>query len=196
MNQTMMHDKATLWSCKFRCAATAFGSLVMLLASVTTPAAAACDSWTGQKTLGVVRNLQFFAPQNHQVPQTTNDNNSIVGLWHVNYTDSNGVPFLETFDMWHSDGTEFETANSAPATGNYCLGVWKQIGPRTVQLNHIGWAFNPDGSSAGYFTITETNTLNPGGDTYTGTFDFKVYDINGNLVFETTGTQLAKRITV
>lgn len=121
---------------------------------------------------------------------------SIVGLWHVNYTDSSGNPFLESFDMWHSDGTEWEPAYGDPRQGNNCLGVWKQIGSRTVQLNHIGWNFNPDGTQAGYFTLTETNTVSRKGDTYQGTYDMKLYDVNGNLVYESTGTMLAKRITV
>ena len=132
----------------------------------------------------------------HAGRKSEEGNGSIVGLWHVNYTDSSGNPFLESFDMWHADGTEWETANGDPRQGNYCLGVWKQVGRRTVQLNHIGWAFNPDGSSAGYFTLVETNTVSRQGDTYTGTFDMKTYDVNGNLTGEYTGTMLAKRITV
>ncbi|MGD0791986.1 MAG: hypothetical protein ABR920_09470 [Terriglobales bacterium] len=192
MNRTKMKD--TLRSRIFRSAATALAAIGMLLAGAST-AAAACGP-TGQKPLGVVRNLPFFAQPNSQSQQAKDHNNPIVGLWHVNYTDSTGAPFLESFDMWHSDGTEWETANFVPAMGNNCLGVWKQTRPRTVQLNHIGWNFNADGSSAGYFTITATNTVSRKGDTYTGVFDYKLYDVNGNLVGEVTGTIAATRITV
>lgn len=123
--------------------------------------------------------------------------NSIVGLWHVIYT-AQGQLFLETFDTWHADGTEFETANAAPALGSVCVGVWKQIGARTVRLFHIGWNFNPDGSSAGYFTLNETNRISKDGGSYSGAFEFKLYDVNGNLVdgSEVSGTMAATRITV
>jgi hypothetical protein len=185
--------KDTLRNRLFCSAATALAAIGMVLAGAST--AAACGPM-GQKQVESVRNLPFFAQPNTQGRQAKDDNGSIVGLWHVNYTDSTGAPFLESFKMWHRDGTELESVNGAPVTGNFCLGVWKQTGRRTVQLNHTGWAFNPDGSSAGFFTIIETNTVSREGDTYQGVFDFKQFDVNGNLVFEATGTQKAKRITV
>jgi len=121
---------------------------------------------------------------------------TIVGLWHVNYTAADGSHFLESFDTWHADGTEFENANLPPAVGNICYGVWKPIAPRTVQLHHVGWMFNADGSSAGTFTLDEVNTVTLDGKTYKGTFDFKVYNVSGNLLAEVKGTMLATRITV
>lgn len=150
------------------------------------------------------RTLKFGLPQKLQMmeapKETANEaavRNSIVGLWHVIYT-SQGQLFLETFDTWHADGTEFETANAAPALGSVCVGVWKQVGRHTVKLFHIGWNFNSDGSSAGYFTLTETNTLSEDGRTYHGTFDFKLYDVSGNLMnnSEVIGSMTAARITV
>lgn len=127
---------------------------------------------------------------------------SIVGLWHVAYTDSLGNPFLESFDTWHADGTEFEIANADPDEGNVCAGVWKKTGPNSVKLSHIGWNFYPDGVPNGYFTISETNTVAGDGNSYHGTFDFKVYDTVSNgcspqqpcLAVEVTGTQEASRI--
>lgn len=150
------------------------------------------------------RNLKLGPAQKMQmngVPRVRGNQsitgNSIVGLWHVIYTAQSQL-FLETFDTWHADGTEFETANAAPALGSVCVGVWKQIGPRRVKLFHIGWNFNPDGSSAGYFTLTETNTVSIDGGSYNGAFDFKLYDVNGNLVdgSEVSGTMAATRIEV
>lgn len=117
----------------------------------------------------------------------------IVGLWHVFYTDSTGAPFYEAYDMWHADGNEWETSFGDPRQGNYCLGVWKQVGPRTVQLSHLAWVYNPDGTPAGFFTLAETDTVHRKGGSYTGTFDYKQYDANGNFQFEVTGTQVATR---
>ena len=76
---------------------------------------------------------------------------SIVGLWHVIYTANNAV-FAESLKQWHSDGTEFETVSHNPAIGNICLGVWKQVGMRTVCLLHIGWLCSDDGTLTGTFT--------------------------------------------
>lgn len=191
MNNIMMKD--TLGNRLFRCAATALATIGMVLAGAST-AAAACGR-PGQKPLEGIRNLPFFAQPNDQ-GQAKDSNGSIVGLWHVNYTDSTGAPFLESFKMWHRDGTEIDSANFPPAMSNFCLGVWKHTGRRTVQLSHVGWNFTPDGSSDGFITMTETETVSREGDTYQGVFDYKQFDNNGNLVLEVTGTQIARRITV
>jgi hypothetical protein len=125
---------------------------------------------------------------------------TIVGMWHVTYTigDTDTV-FNKTLDQWHSDGTEFENADLSPLGGNICMGVWKQVGARTVHLHHIGLLFSPDGLDAtGSFTLDEINTVAANGKTYSGTFVFKVYDTNGNFVSgsEVDGKIAATRITV
>ena len=120
-------------------------------------------------------------------------NSSIVGLWHVTYTLSDDSFFYDAIDQWRSDGTEFEMANLPPATGNVCMGEWKKEGG-TIHLNHAGWSFDPSGNSLGMFTITEENVVK--GDTYTGTFDFKQLDMNGNVTAEFTGTLSATRLFV
>ena len=124
---------------------------------------------------------------------------SIVGLWHVVYT-ADGNTFNETFDQWHSDGTEFENAWLPPDVGNICFGVWKEIAPRTVRLHHIGWTFTPGSTpptASGTFTLDETNKVSRDGRTYAGTFIFKTYDINGTTTgMKVEGTIAATRITV
>ena len=120
-------------------------------------------------------------------------NNSIVGLWHVTYT-TEGQLFYEAFDMWHSDGTELETANLSPIEGNFCMGVWKQVGS-TVHLNHTGWGFDNGGNPIGLFTLTEKNVLTGNGNSYRGTFDYKQYDLNGSVSVQVTGTLAATRIS-
>lgn len=181
--------KDALWSRLFRSAFIALAAIGILLA--TASAHADCGDPMGFKS-GVAHKLPFLAHSNSD--SGLNPNHSIVGLWHVTYT-SGGALFYEAFDMWHADGTEFENANVAPATGNICLGVWRQSDDGTVRLNHIGWMFDALGNSTGTFTLTETNQVGPKGETYTGEFDYKAYDVDGNLVFETTGTQTATRIS-
>ena len=167
----------------------AFTAIALLLASAA--GHAACSPQIG--TRPQLMKMPYLA---QLAGKTKQDSNSpIVGVWHVTYT-SGGQLFLETFDTWHSDGTEFEIANATPTVGNVCVGVWKKRGARGVQLFHIGWNFDPSGNPIGTFTLEETNTVAKDGATYSGTFDFKIYDPDGNLQFEATGTLEATRITV
>ena len=120
---------------------------------------------------------------------------SIVGLWHAMYTADN-APFAETLKEWHSDGTEFENVNHNPAIGAVCVGVWKQVGMRSVHLHHLGFLFNSDGTSAGTFVVEEIDALAADGAAYAGTFTFTTYDVNGNVTGTVKGTVAATRITV
>jgi len=121
---------------------------------------------------------------------------TIVGLWHVTYTTSDNQPFQESFDMWHTDGTELEIANVDPIVGNSCIGVWKQAGSE-INLHHVGWGFDNIGNLIGPFTVDDVLTLSNHGNAYSGSFDFKQYDSpDGNLIQEVTGTILATRIGV
>lgn len=156
----------------------------------TAPMAAACGS-PSQTQAGVFSHFPMLPPA--PGGKTADSHQGMVGLWHVYYTDSSGNPFYEAYDMWHADGTEWESSFGDPRTGNYCFGVWTQVGARTVQLRHFAWVYNADGTPAGSFILTETDTINRKGNAYTGTFDYKQYDVNGNFQWEITGTQAATR---
>jgi hypothetical protein len=126
---------------------------------------------------------------------------SIVGLWHVVYTQSDGSPFNQTFKMWHSDGIEFENALLPPIGGDICYGVWKQTGSRSVKLHHIGIIWGPDPKTPGNyvvvatFTVDETNTVSEDGKSYTGKFTFSQFGTDGTPGPVITGTTAAKRVT-
>ena len=164
--------------------------IAMLLAA--TSAYAACGDPARSK-LGAPIKLPSLAQSTNTAAAPSNT--SIVGLWHVTYQ-ADGQLFYEALDEWHSDGTEVESANVPPAEGNVCFGVWTQIAPGTVRLNHIGWAFDANGNSIGYFTLTETNVVAPAGNSYQGRFDYKFYDVNGALQQEIIGVQSATRLSV
>src|SRR3984957_20323697 len=135
---------------------------------------------------------------------------AIVGLWHVNYTaeTETGAPifppvpfaFLESFKTWHGDGTEFEQALKPPTGGNFCYGVWKDLGHGAVKLHHIGVMFDSMGNVSNLFTEDEKNTVAANGKSYKGTFVFKLWGATFDTVgFETpiaevTGTMSAPRI--
>ncbi|MBZ5720424.1 MAG: hypothetical protein LAO03_08580 [Acidobacteriia bacterium] len=182
--------KLTLWSHLGRIAFIALAAVSIVFAA--TAANAACGGPVGSRS-GIATKLPFLTQANNQGRQS-GISTSIVGLWHVTYT-ADGQLFYEAYDQWHSDRTEFENANFSPIESNVCMGVWKKVGLRTVQLNHVGWNFDSNGNPAGTFTINETNTVSNDGTTYQGTFDYKVYDVNGVLLQEVTGTLAATRIT-
>jgi hypothetical protein len=178
---------------------------------------------------GAAASARFLSPQaadgpsNHQEAEELNEPATIVGLWHLNYTaesefgapifPSAPFPFLESFKIWHSDGTEFENAFMAPAGGNICFGVWKDLGHGSVKLHHIGLMFAQAGTPPEYvgtppeyvtniFTVDETDTVAPNGNSYSGHFDFKLWPPSFDLVgvgtpiAEVKGITAGTRITV
>lgn len=181
--------KSTLWS---RLLSSSFIALTVLGIIFAATAANACANPANSGNL-IALKLPFLVQPGSQGAKT-NANSSIVGLWHVTYT-SGGQLFYEAYDQWHRDHSEFENANLSPIEGNVCMGVWIKVGPRKVQLNHVGWSFDSNGNSNGTFTIAQTNTVSKDGATYQGTFDYKFFDVNGNLQVEVTGTTAATRIT-
>ncbi len=117
---------------------------------------------------------------------------NIVGTWLVTYT-VEGNPFGQAYIQWHSDGTEWENINLPISGGNLCLGSWTKVDRRHVARNHWGWLYT-NGNLSGYFNETETDKVT-GAGTYSGTNEQKGYDLNGNLVFDVTGTSTATLIS-
>ena len=126
----------------------------------------------------------------------------IVGLWHVMYTteaDGKSALFNDTFDTWHSDGTEFEMAFLPPLGGNVCAGVWRATSLRGVSLHHVGWLYDPTqpaNTASNSFTLDEAVEVAPDGSSYSGSFTFKIWNLDGSFTgTEVTGSIAATRIT-
>jgi len=126
-----------------------------------------------------------------RAPQGANAAVNIVGTWLATYM-VEGSPFGQAYIQWHSDGTEWENINLPVSDGNICLGSWTAVDAKHVARNHWGWLYT-NGELSGYFNETETNKVERNG-TYTGTNEQKGYDLNGNLVFDVTGTSSAVQI--
>jgi hypothetical protein len=192
---SMSNGRPRTWL--FRNGAALLGALCLFI--LPTVAHAACGSFGpgGSKTsvkLPMIAQTAVGFPSVFDKP-------TIVGLWHVIYTNgADQTTFNDTFDTWHSDGTEFESAYLAPAGGDVCVGVWKPTGFRSVKLHHIGWLFNPSTPTAtatSYFTLDEEVTIAQENKSYSGSFTFKVWNLDGTPTqIEVTGTMAATRITV
>ena len=131
---------------------------------------------------------------------------SIVGMWRFQLVAPNGAVVDDGYAQWHSDGTEIQNSGlHAPITGNFCLGVWKQVGANTYKLNHFPLAWDPTGQSpANAIQLTESVKLTDE-DHIKGTFTLNVYvwtstdSLNvapGGPVATVTGTITATRVTI
>lgn len=174
---------------------------VVCLTAFATDVAASCvtpnpagkktaSAWKGASARAVAPS---FAPAASSVSDSSD---SIAGLWHAVFT-IDGQIYDEGFDQWHSDGTEILNDNGVPPVmGNTCLGVWKQIGPRTYKLKHPVWNFDANGTLLGTIVIGEVVTLRRSGQEYRGTFTFDFYDKDGKQTDHVAGDLRATRITV
>jgi hypothetical protein len=139
---------------------------------------------------------------------------SIVGLWKFEMLakstrdNTNPMPDGTLIDFgtaaWHSDGTELINSGSRnPADGDFCQGVWAQVGPGTFTLNHMPLAWT-NGAYTGPAVLRERVTVDYSGMHYSGDFKLTQYLATmtpGHEFDETTalititGTITAKRIT-
>jgi hypothetical protein len=120
---------------------------------------------------------------------------SIVGMWSFRQTaGGNMVDF--GFQQWHSDGTEFMNSGTrAPATQNYCMGVWSQRSPGHYHLNHLAISYDSSGVQNANVTITEDVALAATGMSYNGTFSIDVRDPSSNALLQHVAGQVtAQRI--
>ena len=163
----------------------------LALAVGSTPAGAACVHRTKGTSEPVAAKLP---PLPVHARARSAENDSFVGLWHVEHRLPDGSLYFESFEHYHSDGTEFEFANINPIVGDVCMGVYTLTDSKNLSLFHIGWIFDDAGNPAGTFTLEGPRTLTRHGMHHKGTFDAKIYDVDGNLVEEDTGTTVGERI--
>lgn len=113
--------------------------------------------------------------------QSNATNTSIVGMWSFKMT-ANGQTADFGYQQWHSDGTELMNSGSrAPATENFCMGVWRQTGPSRFRLSHYALSYDASsGQLNGKVLIKEEVNVSPSGTTFNGTFTLDIYDPNTN----------------
>jgi hypothetical protein len=129
---------------------------------------------------------------------------SIVGMWQVQFiaegnngNPPDGTPIDNAFVQWHSDGTEIMNSSRDPATQSFCLGVWKQVGPRHYRLNHFAKSWDSiAGQPAGPANVREDVVLSHNGRSFSGTFTIDQYDESKNLLAHVVGRLEGRRITV
>ncbi len=198
-------------SCMFQARAAA---MALVLSALTAASLSAGCANTGSQSPSAFRSVsQTFqamkarqqsqrAGARAQAPQAASP--SIVGYWHTvflidpdaGYSTAGPNVFDEGFDAWHADGTETLNDISPPPTGNVCIGVWAQTGPLTYVLKHPSWFYGEDNTTViGVGTITEQVTLDPSGNSYSGTVTINLIDLTDANLFHAEATLMAERLT-
>jgi hypothetical protein len=135
-------------------------------------------------------------------PTTNAGAQPIVGLWEVTVT-LTGLPVLQSFETWSSDGTQAETTLKPVLSGNVCLGLWTSLGKQSYGLTHPVYNFDgggdPDGTSANLmYRVTVSHDKN----SFSGNASLRIFegidpfDPTATVEQTFTGTVTAKRITV
>jgi hypothetical protein len=121
---------------------------------------------------------------------------SILGLWKMvlfSGAELNDVGF----EQFSAGGTELvNDAGAFNAGNNFCVGAWKQVGPRSYDLVHPFFLF--DGLNATGVSIYKAHlTVSRDGNRFTGKWTQDNYDLYGVLIPKThyagtaTGTRIA-----
>ena len=127
----------------------------------------------------------------------------ITGLWRFtlvakgNADIPDGAVLDTGYTTWHADGTEIMNSGRPPISGNFCMGVWKQVKHNTFKLNHFAMGWDPTGTTfIGPTNVREVVTVDRSVNNYSGPFTVTQYDSNGNAIAHVFGVVAAQRITV
>jgi hypothetical protein len=206
-SQTRPSGKSARKSHLFRGASTlvAVASLLFVAAN----AKASCGSFS-QLGAGKLVHPASWDTQSGPAHSTEAGEASIVGMWHVTFTakgNSEGPPDNTPIDnaiiVWHSDRTEIMNSGRPAQDGDFCMGVWEEVGRCHYKLNHFAWMGNDTtnapggiGNPTGPTRITEDVTVSPDGKHYSGTFTLDAYDTSFNLTTHIVGVLNGTRITM
>ena len=134
---------------------------------------------------------------------------SIVGMWSFQFISKGNLTHMPSipdgalldfgYTQWHGDGTEIlNSGGRAPATENFCMGTWARTDFFGYQLRHFTLGYDAtSGALTSKGIIIENVTLDPSGNSFSGTITIEVFDPTGaHLVDQLTGTVTATRLTV
>lgn len=120
------------------------------------------------------------------------ESSGLVGTWDVQITDlttPNGPTTFEGATTFAPGGGLVTMASDQPSTG---LGSWAQKGGGAFRARFMQFGFGPPGPSK--VVISIKGTLSE--DSISGTFTYKVYDLQGNVIFGNgKGTFTGKRFS-
>jgi hypothetical protein len=179
---------------------------VLMGALLTAMAAAEC----GMPTAKLHKQAWRVGDPTAQLTQAADTEEPLVGMWHVTFTAEgnskgppDGTPIDSALIVWHSDGTEIMNSGRPPQDGDFCMGIWKNVGPNQYKVNHFAWLGNDTtnapsgiGNPTGPTRLTEAVTVSADGNTLLGTFSLRATDTAGKTTAFIRGTITGTRITM
>ena len=185
------------------------GALLTLLVSHASAGCGDAPQVTAPFRMADAATLRLLTPALASMKaQASGSSASLVGMWKIQFISQgntghnpsipDGAVIDFGYNQIHSDGTEILNSGAhAPATQNFCMGVWGQTGFLSFELNHFALSYNSlTGELANYVNIREQLTLSPSSDSFTGTFTIDIYDTSENHVDHLAGNITATRVTV
>lgn len=122
--------------------------------------------------------------------EADNQQASIVGLWKFEMKVNGAIIDFGTVE-WHDDGTEMTISGGRnPADGDTCMGAWQQVGRAKFTLNHIAMAY-AGGAYLGVAHFRELVSVDPTGQSYSGSFTVQQFADATTDPFDESGTPLA-----
>jgi hypothetical protein len=120
----------------------------------------------------------------------------IEGSWLVTVAPAGGspAPFPALVTYSAGGGLIVTDSSFSPAVGNLYQGTWTKTGGHEISFTFLGFQYDEDGGHVGYVRVTETVTLDPSGETYTGLATFQMLDRDFNILFSEPNTTQATRI--
>jgi hypothetical protein len=197
------------WKSRLFRGALTIGAVVSLL-SVTASANASCGSLS-QVGAGKQAHPASWDARSGRAYLTQVDEPmaSVIGMWHVTFTAKgngsaipDGTPVDNAIAVWHSDRTEVMNSGRPAQDGDFCLGVWEEVGKCQFKVSHFAWMGNDTsnpggvGKPTGPTHIVEEVTVSEDGKHFSGTFTLDAYDTSFNLTTHIVGTLQGTRITL
>jgi hypothetical protein len=128
-----------------------------------------------------------------------------VGTWRVLVTQADGISF-PVLSSYHADGTTLHAGPisqpAAPGSPAEVLlqtaghGVWESTDAETSSITFEVLTGDERGNFLGRLTISGTQTLDPGGDSFTGRYVITVSDPAGSVVATVPTTATGERMRV
>jgi hypothetical protein len=131
------------------------------------------------------------------------NNQTLQGTWRVTRTAIDcqtreplfSFPSTMTFNQGGTyTGYGVAPGIETPATKSPEYGYWlNSHGPRTYTIRVLAYTYEPDGTFAGWVEVTSAAQVAIGGNAFTSEDTLKVFDADGNLLFEPCGTTTGTR---
>ena len=175
-------------------------------AFLTAMAAAQCDTPTAK----LHKQAWGVGDPTALLTQAADTEEPIVGMWHVTFTaegnsegPANGTTIENAMIVWHGDGTEIMNSGRPPQDGDFCMGIWKKVGPNQYKGNHFAWGLYDTtnapsgiGNPVGPTRIIEAVTVSADGNSLSGRFSLRATDTTGKTTAFILGTITGTRVTM